>query len=75
MSITTLCVVLAATLVLAACTEKPQTATTRKIDQAPWQGPASPFTAGGWKPGDQASWDGEIRQRSQAQNEYVRITP
>ncbi len=64
---------LALLLALAACGESAQTATARKVDQPPWEGPATAFTAPGWKPGDRASWTDEIRQRAQGQNENVRI--
>ncbi len=30
------------------------------------------FKAPGWTPGDQASWEGQIRRRNQAQNDYSR---
>jgi hypothetical protein len=30
------------------------------------------FKAAGWTPGDQASWEGQIRRRNQAQNDYSR---
>jgi hypothetical protein len=58
---------------LAGC-EKPQTATGRKSDAKPWQGaPDDPFVVSGWKPGDQASWDEQLRVRAQSQNEYNRV--
>ena len=64
--------VLAAALLLAACAEKPQTAATRKADGRPWEGPASSYTAADWKPSDRASWEQQLRKRSQGQNEYAR---
>ena len=57
---------------LAACGEKPQTATHRKADGHAYDGPASAYTAGSWKAGDEASWDAQMRSRSQGQNEYSR---
>ena len=57
---------------LAACSEQPQTATTRKADDKPWSGASTAFTATGWKAGDAAGWEQQIRARTQAQNEYVR---
>ena len=57
---------------LAACGEKPQTATHRKADGHPYDGPASAYTAGGWKAGDAAAWDAQMRIRAQGQNEYSR---
>ena len=60
-------------LVLTACGEKPQTGHTRKSDTNPWDGSSSTaFSAGGWKVGDQASWDLQMRTRAQGQNEYAR---
>lgn len=66
------CLGLVAALVLVGCTERPQTASTRKLDEKPWQGAAPAYTLPGWKTGDRASWDEEMRQRAQAQNEYLR---
>ena len=57
---------------LAACSEKPQTATARKADAAPSQGAAAAYTAQGWKTGDATSWDTHIKARTQGQNEYSR---
>ena len=64
------------TLVLAAllcaCTEKPQTAATHKADGKPWEGAQEAYVAQGWKVGDQASWEQQMRNRAQGQNEYSR---
>ncbi len=58
---------------LAACGEKEQTARTRKSDAKPWEGAANtPYAAAGWKAGDQASWEEQMRSRAQNQNEYPR---
>jgi len=59
---------------LAACGEKPQTldADAKKVDAKAWEQSNSPFVAGGWKSGDKASWDEQLRARAQSQNEYVR---
>jgi hypothetical protein len=60
---------------LAACGEKPQTAQTRKADSQPWAGAAGdPYSVSGWKAGDQASWEEQMRTRAQGQNEYSRAT-
>jgi hypothetical protein len=70
--------VLAAVLqALAGCGEKVQTmdASARRTDSQPWDvsSAANPgFAAAGWKGGDQAAWEAQIRQRNQAQNDYVR---
>ena len=58
---------------LVACSEPVQTTTTRKVDTKPWQGPDNLYTANGWKAGDRANWDEQMRQRAQAQNEYTRV--
>ena len=60
---------------LGACGEKPQTAGTRASDAKAWNGAQPAFDAPGWKPGDKASWEEQIRQRNRNQNEYVRMTP
>jgi hypothetical protein len=63
---------LAAVVLLGACTEKPQTVTTRKADAAAYQGAAAAYTAQGWKPGDATSWETHLKKRSEGQNEYTR---
>ena len=40
-----------------------------------WQGPATAFTAPGWKVGDQGSWNQQMQTRAQGQNEFARIRP
>ncbi len=57
---------------LSACTEAPQVASGPKPDSSASNGPGSGFTAPGWKPGDAASWELQMRVRSQGQNEYTR---
>jgi len=59
---------------LAACTERPQTAAHHKADGHAYEGPAtaSAYTAPGWKPGDETSWETQMRTRSQGQDEYSR---
>ena len=66
-----------AVLALTACGEKKQTMTGagKKSDAAPWvaNSNANPaFAAAGWKGGDKAAWEEQMRQRNQAQNDYVR---
>lgn len=61
---------------LAGCGEKPQTTTasTKKSDAPAWKGaPDDPFVAQGWTQGDKASWQKQIRERNQKQNEYTRV--
>jgi len=65
----------AATLGLAACGEKPQTATAKKVDAKPWEGSQTAFAAQGWKAGDATSWEDQMRSRAQGQNEYSRSAP
>ena len=60
---------------LVACGEKPQTASGRKADTKASDGPASAYTAAGWKPGDAKSWDQQLLARSVGQNEYARTGP
>ncbi|MBA3588789.1 MAG: hypothetical protein H0W48_09910 [Methylibium sp.] len=64
-----------AALGLAGCGEEPQqgTQTERKVDTQAWDGAQAKFTADGWKAGDRASWERQLKERSQRQNEYVRI--
>lgn len=72
MSLVLVCACLAG---LSACTEKPQTATARKVDGRASDGPASGYTVAGWKPGDATSWEQQLKARSQGQNEYAKTGP
>ena len=63
---------LATALLMSACAEKAQTAATKKFDTKPWEGAPPGFTAAGWKAGDQASGEAQLKTRSQGQNEYAR---
>ncbi len=68
-------IVLAACLGLAACGEKPQTAGPRKAIVSASQGANAAFTAPGWKVGDKASWEAQLKTRAeQGQNEYARAS-
>ena len=60
---------------LAACTEQPQTLQSGHTpDAAAFQGPASQFTAAGWKPGEKTSWEQALKTRTfNGQNEYTRV--
>ena len=65
---------LGAVLALAACGEKPQTASTVRQDTRAFQGTGMPYVAQGWKAGDQASWEQQLKVRAQTtQNDYARI--
>ncbi len=68
--------ILCATLALgalAACTEKPQTGGGIRSDAPPYAGTGSQFTQPGWKAGDKAGWEQQLKARQQyGQNEYTR---
>ena len=64
------CVV--AALGLTACGEKAQTAAIKKSDTEPWVSSSSGFVAPGWKEGDRVSWEEQLRNRAQSQNEYAK---
>ena len=63
---------LVAVAALAACGEKAQTASGRKADAKAWDGTKDGYAVPGWKAGDQASWEEQMRVRAQGQNEYSR---
>ena len=63
---------LVAMVMLAGCAEKPQVAATRKADGKPWEASSTGYVASGWKAGDQASWEQQLKMRSQGQDEYSR---
>lgn len=64
-----------AVLALAACAEREQTASGIKSDAEPYQGTNhAQFTASGWKPGDRASWESELKVRTMmGQNDYAKV--
>jgi hypothetical protein len=64
----------AAAIVLAACGEKVQTIPAsgeRKSDTAVWQTKDQRFLAPGWSPGNESSWNAQITQRVQGQNDFA----
>ena len=64
----------AAAFALAGCAEREQTASGIKSDAAPYQGTNRQFMAQGWKPGDRASWESELKVRTiNGQNDYVKV--
>lgn len=66
-------VLAAGALALAGCAEREQTASGIKSDVQPFQGTNRPFTAQGWKPGDRASWEQQLKVRTvQGQNDYAK---
>ena len=68
-------VLVAATLALAACGEKPQSMKENaKQDTAAFQGTGMPFVSPGWKVGDKTSWEAQLKTRTQnSQNEYNKV--
>jgi hypothetical protein len=67
-------VIACAGLLLAACGDKPQTATGVKSDTNPFQGTGMPYQAAGWKTGDRNSWEQQLKTRTQqGQNEYGKV--
>ena len=64
----------AAVVALSACTEKPQTLSSGvKRDAAAFQGTGLPYAVPGWKQGDQASWEQQLKTRTQGQNDYAKV--
>ncbi|MDP2007363.1 MAG: hypothetical protein Q8K45_16940 [Rubrivivax sp.] len=65
---------LAIVAALSACGERPQVAGKRTVGAAANLGTGGgPYTAPGWKAGDETSWEEHMRTRTQSgQNEYVR---
>lgn len=65
---------LAVAIGLAACSEKPQEGAkaAKKSDAKPWDGGNAAYTADGWKAGDKASWEQQLKARAEKQNEYAR---
>ena len=70
---------LAVALLLAGCSEKPQDPQTREVgktvtrDTKPWDAEPTRFTATGFTKGSQAAYEDALKQRTEAQNEYIRI--
>lgn len=59
-------------VLLVACGERSQDLGASRKDAALYEGTGiAVFTAPGWKPGDKASWQSELRARAQyGQNDY-----
>ena len=64
---------LALALTLGGCAEKAQVAATKKADGKPWEASQNAYVVQGWKAGDQARWEQQLKARSQNQNEYSRV--
>ena len=59
---------------LAACGERPQTIETNTRDSTAYSGTNKAFVNPGWKQGDKASWESQLKARSQyGQNDYTRM--
>ena len=66
----------AAALALAGCAEREQTASGIKSDAEPYTGTSKqpPFMAAGWKQGDRANWEQQLKVRTvNGQNDYVKV--
>ena len=65
-----------AALAVAGCAEREQTSTGIKSDAQPFNGTSKqpPFMAAGWKQGDRAAWEQQMRVRTvQGQNDYAKV--
>jgi hypothetical protein len=61
-------------LAAVACGERVQTIPPggeRKSDTPVWENKDKRFLAPGWTPGDQASWNAHLVDRTQGQNDYA----
>ena len=59
---------------LAACGERPQTAEINTRDSTAFSGTSKAYVNPGWKPGDKASWESQLKARTQyGQNDYTRM--
>jgi hypothetical protein len=68
-----LCAAMVVTLGLNACGEKQQASVmTKKSDGKAWDASDNAYVASGWKGGDRASWEEQMRSRAQAQNDYAK---
>jgi|MGYP000850413083 hypothetical protein len=62
-----------AALCLAGCGDKAQVLDhSKKAGEASWKGAKNAYVEPGWKAGDQKSWEQQVHNRAQAQNEYTR---
>jgi len=60
------------TLLVSACSEKPQFLGSNKSDAAAYTGAKNPYVEKGWNAGDKTSWEMQLRARAQNQNEYTK---
>ena len=64
----------AVVVLVAGCGEKVQTVPAsgdRKSDSPVWQTKDQRFLAPGWSPGNESSWNSQITQRTQGQNDFA----
>jgi hypothetical protein len=70
----TLLFAIALVAVLGACSERPQALQTSKQDTPAYSGTDKAFASPGWKQGDKASWESQLKARTQqGQNDYARM--
>ena len=61
-------------VLVSACGERVQTipaGSERKTDSPAWNITDNGFVASGWTPGNEASWDAQMKKRAQGQNDYA----
>jgi hypothetical protein len=65
----------AAAAALAACGDREQTLKSGVVtDTASFQGTGKAYAVQGWKQGDKASWEQQVKTRTQnTQNEYTKV--
>ena len=66
---------LALAAAVASCEKSQSGPSAHGRDTEPWDAAQNPFVVPGWKSGDEASWESQIRNRTAGQNEYPRISP
>ncbi len=74
--VSTLALALGLVGLIVACGERPQIAASkgeRKSDAKGFAGADPGYSVPGWKAGDEASWQQQLKQRAQSQNEHVRV--
>jgi hypothetical protein len=74
MSLARLLLVPLVALAFVACGEKVQTipvGTAKKADSQAWQTQEARYLAPGWTPGNEASWNAQMANRAQGQNDYA----
>ena len=71
----TLIGIVASAVSLAACGDRTQTIDSGVItDTAAFQGTGKAYAVQGWKQGDKASWEQQVKTRTQnTQNEYLKV--